>query len=50
MKMLLSLDTGLVRQFTDCGGQYGKADLNHIYFCFKPVILVFPFVFRAIFK
>jgi hypothetical protein len=25
MKLLLSLDTGLMRPFTDCGGQYGKA-------------------------
>jgi hypothetical protein len=32
MKMLLSLDTGLVKQFTDCGGQYGKAGFIACYY------------------
>ena len=42
MKMLLSLDTGLVRQFTDCGGQYGKAGFIACYYfrlSFVPFIM-----------
>lgn len=44
MKLLLSLDTGLITPFTDCGGQYGKADAM-ISFCFNQILWCFRLSF-----